>query len=172
MANLLVRLADVTLPGHTEEYFRFMRMDRKLFATILVTIRRVIQKKDTNWRLVISAETRLAITLRHLAHGDSYETLNVDFLVSMASIKKIIPEVCDALVTTYISNVKLPSTETEWLQVANRYGERWNFERCVGAIDGKHIKFKSPGKGSERVMVSMVSIQEMPLDHPDGGSRC
>ena len=41
---------------------------------------------------------------------------------------------------------QFPSTPEEWRTVANRFGTRWNFEHCLGALDGKHIAIKKPKK--------------------------
>lgn len=44
---------------------------------------------------------------------------------------------------------QLPQNESEWKEIANGFGERWNFPNCIGAVDGKHIAIKKPpGSGS------------------------
>lgn len=39
---------------------------------------------------------------------------------------------------------KTPTTESEWLQVANDFNRYWDFPHTIGAIDGKHIRIKAP----------------------------
>lgn len=39
----------------------------------------------------------------------------------------------------------VPSEEL-WLKTAKRYWELWNLPNCVGSVDGKHIRIKSPAK--------------------------
>ncbi|XP_063808935.1 uncharacterized protein LOC135016457 [Pseudophryne corroboree] len=39
---------------------------------------------------------------------------------------------------------ELPSTEKDWLNIADDFNERWNFPNCGGAIDGKHIRIIPP----------------------------
>ncbi|CAH1989232.1 unnamed protein product [Acanthoscelides obtectus] len=42
-----------------------------------------------------------------------------------------------------------PSKEEEWLKVAEGFNNMWQFENCLGAVDGKHIAIKQPpGSGS------------------------
>lgn len=66
-----------------------------------------IMKSDTNYRISISASERLAITLRFLATGDSYTSLQYLFKVSKQSISLIIPEVCDAIIESLRDYVKV-----------------------------------------------------------------
>jgi len=57
-----------------------------------------ISKKDTAFRKAISVQERLALTLRFLASGDSYVSLQYLFRISKQAISSIVPEVCETLV--------------------------------------------------------------------------
>jgi hypothetical protein len=57
-----------------------------------------ISKKDTAFRKAISVQESLALTLRFLASGDWYVTLQYLFKNSKQAISCIVPEVCEALV--------------------------------------------------------------------------
>lgn len=70
----------------------FTRMSLEDFTIILEKIRPLISKKNTVMREAIPAETRLAITLRYLATGDSYASLSFLFKVSKQSISDIVSE--------------------------------------------------------------------------------
>ena len=37
-----------------------------------------------------------------------------------------------------------PMTPETWSEVADKFGQIWNFHNCIGAIDGKHIAIKCP----------------------------
>lgn len=56
-----------------------------------------ISKQDIQLRDAIPAKIRLAITLRLLASGDSFESLHYLFMISSCIILRIVPEVCAAL---------------------------------------------------------------------------
>lgn len=48
-----------------------------------------------------------------------------------------------------IFSFQVPKTVDEWKEIETLFSQRWNFPRCVGAIDGKHIIIKKPpGSGS------------------------
>ncbi|CAF4948351.1 unnamed protein product [Pieris macdunnoughi] len=66
-------------------------------------------------RNAVSASDRLAITLRYLATGDSYFSLGTLFKVSPQAISLIIPDVCQALVSTLSNYLRMPNTQGEWL---------------------------------------------------------
>ena len=38
----------------------------------------------------------------------------------------------------------MPTTEKEWVDIANKFEELWNFLNCVGTIDSKHVNIKCP----------------------------
>lgn len=76
----------------------FSRMSKSDFEYILNKIGPKIKRNDTNMRNAIPVTTRLAITLRYLATGDSFKSLMYLFRVSDASISVIVPEVSAALI--------------------------------------------------------------------------
>ena len=57
----------------------------------------LIAKKETNMRKTITAEERLAVTLRFLATGNTYSDLAYTFRIHESTISGIIPEVCHAI---------------------------------------------------------------------------
>lgn len=68
-------------------------------------------------------------------HSMSYHCL-----AGVSTISHIISETCNAIWNAICRGVLPPSrTEEEWLHIANEFETRWNFNYCIGAIDGKHI---------------------------------
>ena len=63
------------------------------------------QSDRTLMRDPVSPGVKLVVTLRHLATGDSYTTLQYAFRVASAPIKKFVPEVCDAIIKAYRDQV-------------------------------------------------------------------
>lgn len=85
----------------------FARMDANQFEILCSLLENKIRKHDTNYRDAITVKERLLLTLRFLASGDSYVSLQYLFRVSKQSISKIIPNVCEAIIDTLKDYVKV-----------------------------------------------------------------
>ena len=63
-------------------------------------------------RMPIPAEEKLAITLRYLATGETFESLMYQFRVHRTTIAAFIPEVCKAIYETLKEEyLKMPQNE-------------------------------------------------------------
>lgn len=85
----------------------FTRLSKLEFENLYSLINTKISKKDTNFREAISARERLLVTLRFLATGDSYTSLQYLFRISKQRISVIVPEVCDAIIEVLKDYVKV-----------------------------------------------------------------
>lgn len=85
----------------------FLRMTSGDFEHLLIAIGHKIAKQDTSFRDAIPAREKLAITLRFLASGDSYQSLSYLFKVSKSTISLFIPIVCDAIIQTLEDSIKV-----------------------------------------------------------------
>lgn len=89
------------------EFNKFTRMSTVDFEYLLQKVSPIISKKDTQFRPAIPAKIRLAVTLRFLASGDSYESLHFLFKISPQLISEIVLEVCKALVYILRNEIKV-----------------------------------------------------------------
>nr|CAH7742525.1 unnamed protein product [Callosobruchus chinensis] len=69
------------------------------FNYLLKKVSPIISKCYTNYRYAIPAKVRLLLTLRFLASGDSYESLKFLIKIAPCPISKIVPQVCQAIIT-------------------------------------------------------------------------
>lgn len=68
---------------------------------------------------------KLVITLRFLATGNSYKSLEYSFRIAHNTISKFIPEVCSAIYEEYQEELfKVLSTLAEWLSIALNYSTK------------------------------------------------
>lgn len=85
------------------------------------------------------------MTLGFQTSGDSYHSLCYSFRVPHNTTSLFVREVCEAVIKEYGQEVvSLPTTESGWCDISQRFGDLWNFHHTVGAIDGKHIAIKAP----------------------------
>ncbi|CAH2009766.1 unnamed protein product [Acanthoscelides obtectus] len=90
------------------EFKKFTRMSTTDFEFLLNKISPLISKKDTQLRKAVPTRMRLAITLRYLATGDSFQSLHFLFNVSPQLISTIVPEVCKALNQVLRKEIQIP----------------------------------------------------------------
>ncbi len=132
-------------------YFNFLRMSPAMFEELLVRITPRIQKKETRMRKPHSPGLKLAITLRYLATGEKYPSLQYGFRVSRHSVAIIIPEVCTAIHQELADEViKFPEDEDGWREVAAKFERKWNVPHAIGALDGKHIRIRKPPQSGSK----------------------
>lgn len=80
------------------------------------------------------------------------------FRIGQSTISGIIKEVCEAIITVLKDEyLKCPSSEMEWQVVAQKFGELWHFENCIGAIDGKHVRIDPPLKSGRFITATKIS---------------
>ena len=81
----------------------------------------------------ITAEERLAVTLRFLAIGNTYSDLAFQFRMHHSTISEIIPEVCRAIYQCLKPKyLRVPNTKEEWKEIADKTVESWQFPNCFG----------------------------------------
>lgn len=100
-------LRDLKFQHTSGKYKNFTRMSPIDFEYLLNMIGPAIQKTDTKFRKAISVKERLSITLRFLASGDSFTSLQYVFRVSKQAISLIVPETCQAILNGLKEQIKV-----------------------------------------------------------------
>ena len=130
-----------------QSFFNFLRMPPEMFDELLNRVGPRIQKRDTIFRKALEPGLKLAITIRHLASGDRYSTLQYDFRIARNTICTFIPEVCHEIVQELKDEViSCPTEPEEWRAISEEFQRRWNIPHACGALDGKHIAIRCPPK--------------------------
>lgn len=96
------------------QFSNFVRMPAESFELLIQKIGPLVSKQDTKFRMAIPVQEKLAVTLRYLATGDSYQSLSYTFRIPKCTICLFVPEVCaalsDVLKTDYLKVIILMYT--------------------------------------------------------------
>lgn len=82
-----------------KDFINYFRMDIDNYNKLLSMVAPLITKMNTNMRESISANERLAVTLRYLATGRTFEDLKFTSIISLTTISLIVIETCEAIIT-------------------------------------------------------------------------
>ncbi|XP_025270316.1 uncharacterized protein LOC105254128 [Camponotus floridanus] len=130
-----------TLSRYEPKFQNYMRMSLSQFEDLLALVAPHITK-ETVIRDPIPAAARLSMTLRYLAIGDSMNSISYQYLVGTTTVSNIIAETCAALWNCLAKKVlPFPLSKEDWLNIERDFKDQWNFNHCIGAIDGKHIAY-------------------------------
>lgn len=121
-----------------EKFFNYFRMTPKLFEELLTLIGPQIEKQEL-CRIPISPRTRLQLTLRWLASGDSLASHSYAFRIGSNTTSKIVRETCTALWEVLKDRVFVQPITENWQKIADDFERICQFPNCIGSIDGKHI---------------------------------
>ena len=111
--SLLILLVSYCLRKNGEVVFNFFLFPKKLLEKIIQYIR----KKTTHLWLPISPEEKLALTLRFLATGESYQRL-YQYREFDKKISKFIPEVVGAIFNVLKDEyLKFPQSNQKGLEI-------------------------------------------------------
>ena len=130
--------------------FREMfRMDVGDFEFILSKISDLISPKERlGGTRPVESDERLALTLHYLATGESFQSLSFQYRISMSAISHIVKGCFKAVVERLTPDfIKVPATKAKWLNVSERFEDRWNYPHVLGAIDCKHVRIQKPKNG-------------------------
>jgi len=67
-----------------------------------------------------------------------------------STVHNIIKDVCVAIIDKLLVEVMSLPKEEDWEKIGNDFWNVWNFQNCLGALDGKHVEiFTPPNSGSQ-----------------------
>ncbi|KAH7959050.1 hypothetical protein HPB49_007702 [Dermacentor silvarum] len=131
--------------GDVEYFKKYYRMTPHQIDFLLSLLREDLERKHVIREPICPAE-RLAMTLRYLSSGDVMQDIALSFRVGISTARLAVRVTCRALWSRpqplYMPK---PNTAT-WLHVAEGFRHTWQFPNCLGAVDGKHVHIKCPGK--------------------------
>ena len=93
----------------------FMRMPPAMFDEVVQRLTPRLTKQDTNYRAGLEPGLKVAITLRHLASGNTYKNTQYVWRVPHNTISVVVREVVKAIIEECTDElVFCPTTEQGW----------------------------------------------------------
>ncbi|KAJ8897715.1 hypothetical protein PR048_003065 [Dryococelus australis] len=133
--NAAVLLDELSSQPEHGSYQHFCRINADDFEHLLTLIEDKIKKDDINCREAIPPRQKLAVTPRYVATGHSHASLMFLSRISKTAISKIIPELCQALMSSLREYIKIPQTHEELLSISGEFLNKWGFPHCLWALD-------------------------------------
>ena len=165
----------------TAGFNEYMRMPYPKFVALADLIGPYIKKQDTCMRISIPASERLALTIRFLATGETFQSLSFQFRIGKATVSGIVTEMCDAIYAVLGKDfLQTPKQTEKWAEIAELFNSRWNIPNNIGAIDGKRILIQKPShagshyhdyKGNESIIALVVSGPDYECLYVDVGTN-
>ena len=84
-----------------------------------------------------------------LTTGSSFASLHVEYLLGETTVRVIVRNCC-SIVWNSLKAIEIPEKKNDdWVNIANGFYRKTQFQNCIGVVDGKHIWIKLPtGSGS------------------------
>ena len=78
-------------------FFKYFCKSPTVFEELLTWIAQYIEKQETKMREPITPRERLCVALRYLVTGHAQVTIAANYRVSLAIVRRIINEICQAI---------------------------------------------------------------------------
>ena len=100
----------------------YVRMDVYYFEKLVQLLSSFLQKQDTSKREYISPEERCCVTLRYLASGEFFRSLEYQFRISNKAISYMVYDVAFAITQALgKEHFKTPKATEEWKKIAEKF---------------------------------------------------
>ncbi|XP_053186639.1 uncharacterized protein LOC128369588 [Scomber japonicus] len=127
-----------------EQWVQNFRMSKETFAYLCQRVQPALEKQDTNYRLCVPLQQRVAIAVWKLATNADYRSVAQLFGVSRSTACKCLKAFCSAVEDILWPEViQFPNADTLH-EMANYFENKWGLPQCVGTIDGSHIPILVP----------------------------
>lgn len=125
-------------------WIRTLRMPKDLFMQLVHLLEPHIAKQDTRFRKAVPVFVRVGAALFRLATGMNHFHIGERFGIGETTSQEVFREVVDSIVSVLGPIfVRWPQGE-ELARVADGFYRKCGLPNCHGAIDGTHIRIRSP----------------------------
>lgn len=110
-----------------------------------------LERQTTKFRLPVSVEVRVAVTIWRLGANVELRTLAALFGLGRSTVGEIVLDTCDAIAIHLLPKyIRIPQNCC-LRAIEEGFEHRWGFPHTVGAIDGSHIPILKPMESASRL---------------------
>lgn len=133
------------VPSFTDDqWMQNFRMSRETFQYICRRLKPALEKMDTNYRIAVPLQKRVAVALWKLATNAEYRSVSHLFGVGISTACDCLKEFCSSVEEILLPEIiQMPNAE-KLKELALYFDQKWGLPQCVGAIDGSHIPIMAP----------------------------
>ncbi|XP_061541890.1 uncharacterized protein zgc:113227 isoform X1 [Phycodurus eques] len=123
-------------------------LSRKSFEYICSRVSRAMGRRDTNFRLSIPFEKRVAIAIWKLSNGGGYNTISRLFGVGLSTVCMCLWDFCNAVIKLLLPiHIRCPDAD-KLVEMATLFHRTWGAPQCVGVIGACHVLIATPNEHS------------------------
>ena len=80
-------------------------------------------------------DSSISLMQNEMSSGMSMKEVGRYFRVGTSTVSAIIADVCTAIWDVLGPRELLTSDNNRWLEISEKFGDRWNFPRCLGKLN-------------------------------------
>ncbi|KAL3057636.1 protein ANTAGONIST OF LIKE HETEROCHROMATIN PROTEIN 1-like [Trematomus bernacchii] len=126
------------------EWLQHFRVSRETFSYLCTTLNPQLKRQDTNYRLCIPLEKRVALTLYKLAHPCDYRTVSDLFAVGVASVCHSVHEFCTAVIEVLKPQLVVTPNKFQLENIEECFYHTYQIPQCIGVLDSMNITISRP----------------------------
>ena len=129
---------------NSREFKGRMRMDVSTFEYLCCILAPDLHRRDTNMRLAIPVEVKVAVSISRLATGNSMQCIADLYKIGLSSSQQAVSDFCIAIKKNLLRKfISWPAPAT-MERYAHEFQDLHQIPYVVGAVDGSHIPIIAP----------------------------
>ena len=129
---------------NSREFKGRMRMDVSTFEYLCATLAPDLQRRDTNMRLAIPVQVKVAVSISRLASGNSMQCIADLYRIGLSSSQQAVSQFCAAIKKNLLRKFISWPTPAIMDRYAQEFQDLHQIPYVVGAVDGSHIPIVAP----------------------------
>ncbi|KAK5868906.1 hypothetical protein PBY51_009881 [Eleginops maclovinus] len=126
------------------QWLQHFRVSRETFSYLCTTLKPQLKRQDTNYRLCIPLQKRVALTLYKLAHACDYKTVADLFAVGVASVCRCVHEFCTAIIEVLKPQLVLTPNKSQLQEMEDFFFHTYGIPVCIGVLNSMYIPVIRP----------------------------